>query len=641
MEEPKREFHFITQKRTILTLPQRDFSSQFVNARNGYRTVEHQRTEKISGIIKQIITTKQIPQKSEWSFSVQTCGNCGGTVIGGITCCACGIYICSNCRQTYTIDNGNYDITLCMLCSECFERMEQTNWFEQKIKEGEDKEVVLIHLKVTKTLLLFDETFRTMKAFEGVEGLNDENFLKECKERLREFQIVLKKVNELKELMKNFISKSEAEKRIIQNLFYIWSMFNKEKVLKAITFAQLFSKEIEIDEKKLEEIKDRNKQFEIIELENTVISSNGGVLKIIAENIDPSMKVIINGIDSIPTFYKNFIYLQIPKQTSSKPDINIQFITKYGNVQLFNTIFYDNIKHSSLSLNNINSSSSKVSSININNNLNVQTQLKSLDNKDSFNWVKTNFFKKFKQNDDTQNELSLPSIKSNVNLSNNLNNNMIESLEDENKKEIKDNEFKQQDEKKKLFVFEDCSSESNDENNDNDKKEESTEDDESSEEDDGDEEILFVKKPDQQVEEQKKENNFPKIQDDQSSIQEFNINTNTNGWKSINDLDDFEILDIDSMDIKMEILSLSPSAFSTKGGQLTIKGKNFGNQPIVFVRNKKVEDKKVLSKSPTKIIIILPPLTVGLVTIRIENEFGQSDSCVDAVRVFDNLPTPQ
>ena len=227
-ENERKEYHFITHKCHLINLPKRERTSKFLLYRTGHRKGETNRIEELKKIIKEINRTKQVPNKKEWTFSVQKCERCEGRVLGGITCDSCGMYYCSNCRETKIV--GGVDLVLCTFCAQCYNRMIERNWFQQKINEARDKPVVTVHLKVTGILILFDEAYRGMMAFSEVVSMDDGEIIKECQDRLKEFQIVLQKVMALKEVLKRFEHKSEVEKRIIHGMFCMWSIYYKERV---------------------------------------------------------------------------------------------------------------------------------------------------------------------------------------------------------------------------------------------------------------------------------------------------------------------------------------------------------------------------------------------------------------------------
>ncbi|ELP92016.1 hypothetical protein EIN_388200, partial [Entamoeba invadens IP1] len=220
--------------------------------------------------------------------------------------------------------------------------MEKGEDFSIRLEAGQDNEVVNIHLKVTRTLLLFDETFRGMKAYADIVCVGDEKLFKESKDRLREFQIILKKVGDLQGLMESFEGKSSSENRIIRNLLLVWSKYNKEYVLKAISFANEFSKEIEKEEKESPELtKHTQQEFTVTKIENTVINANGGVLILEVNNFDFGMKVFVNGNLVQPTVKKTKLFIQVPKQVGEKRTIQVVVQTPSGNCELKDLIFYD------------------------------------------------------------------------------------------------------------------------------------------------------------------------------------------------------------------------------------------------------------------------------------------------------------
>lgn len=110
MEPSQSKYHFISKGKTELSLPVRDYTNRLAESRKVFRLTDENRTRKIKAVLAEILRTKRLPSTSEWSFTVQKCGSCGGSVIGGIACYICGMYVCSHCRVTHTIGNGEFGL---------------------------------------------------------------------------------------------------------------------------------------------------------------------------------------------------------------------------------------------------------------------------------------------------------------------------------------------------------------------------------------------------------------------------------------------------------------------------------------------------------------------------------------------------
>ncbi|KAL7717214.1 IPT/TIG domain-containing protein [Entamoeba marina] len=335
------DYHFISRKRSNLSLPKHDYSDLLTTNRNAFRLIDVQLNQNITKALNKIIENQGVPAKSDWGFSLQTCENCGGNVFGNVTCCSCDICVCSKCRKTETIENGKYNVTFCLMCDSAYNKMLHSKQFETNLEEGQDTQIVSIHMKVTKTLLLFDETFRGLKAFQGVEGLGDESFLKDCKERLREFQIVLQKVTSLRQSIESYIPKSKTEERVLNTLYSVYASYNKEIIVKAITFASEFEEQITKEDVRIKQLKEQNKKLSIKSISNTVFPIDGGVLKLKLDCPDPEMKVFVNDVKQVATLNKQTLLIQIPKKRGDSDRITIQLESKYGSVSLTDIIFYD------------------------------------------------------------------------------------------------------------------------------------------------------------------------------------------------------------------------------------------------------------------------------------------------------------
>ena len=139
-----------------------------------------------------------------------------------------------------------------------------------------------------------------------------------------------------------------------------------------------------------------------------------------------------------------------------------------------------------------------------------------------------------------------------------------------------------------------------------------------------------------QKKEKLEKNEFPLLSDDLFNIQEYNIHTkNQNHTLSV--MDDVEILDVEMMDIKMAIEYITPGCFPPTGGKMTIRGKNFGKDPKIYLSGNQLDQKNYLSVSDDLIEIIIPPMPVGDVSLLIVNEYGQRDKCDDVVKIFNML----
>lgn len=553
---------------------------------------------------------------------------------------------------------------MCHFCSDCYERSLNAKSLKKEEEEGEDREIALIHKKVTNTLLLFDETFRGVKVFASLGSLGDDEFLEECKTRIKEFQMVLKKVAELKPLMEQFQTASPSDKRVWNNLFLVWSEFNKDEVLKAITFSDKFGKEV-VDEEHRREA-DENK-FEVIELGNTLIPRGGGVLIATCKNIDPSLQVFVNNIRTTPVMKKNILYIQVPKKTGPSDSISVEFITNNTNIRIDNKLFYDN------STTPRTSSRTPTPSVMIFKPAEKATT--------SGSWLKRGLKKGLlKLQHKTKAVLhASPSGSEGEHIAYNEQKTHSPSEElpvhhttnpfddgSKNESDVPDEErptIQQNtvvtplnpfdDEKVTTIVTDDTHTKEKPSSGADGISSSSAEDYEGSDSDDGDAVIVFSKKrPDVEAEPTTKTNDNEASPDGQPARQTVTaphpnafpkIRTgaelqvvDTSGWNTLDDMG-FELIDIDSMGVKLEILSFSPSAFSTKGGRMSIKGCNFGKSPIVSIRNKTIPKRHIVPVSDELIIVDVPAMPAGPASVSVENEFGQRDSIADGLRIFNEL----
>ena len=89
--------------------------------------------------------------------------------------------------------------------------------------------------------IVFHETFNELKMFESVYGVENKDLKGDCKTLVHKFDIVLKKVQELKSYILSYKPETVAQQRILTTLFNIYALYNRTIVLKAITIARVLS----------------------------------------------------------------------------------------------------------------------------------------------------------------------------------------------------------------------------------------------------------------------------------------------------------------------------------------------------------------------------------------------------------------